>query len=182
VEVMMGEETRRDDGRAVLGVDPGFSGGFAWLAVDGSGAGAAPMPVHKGKGRAELDVPGLVALVRSVQAGHAVALAVVERVHAMPRQGLASTFAFGRGFGEVLGALKALGLPLELPTPQAWRRVVLAGTPGGKLASIQYARRRFPQVPLLATPRSRTPHDGMAEALLMCEYGRRLLVGGGAGR
>ena len=33
----------------------------------------------------------------------------------------------------------------------------------------------FPDVSLLATPRCKKPHDGMAEALLMAEYARRKL-------
>ena len=42
-----------------------------------------------------------------------------------------------------------------------------------KNTSIDLCKRLFPDINLLATPRSRKPHDGMAEALLIAEYGRR---------
>ena len=82
------------------------------------------------------------------------------------------------GFGEIVGAVRALGLPLERPLPQAWKRVVLAGTDRGKAAAIAYARRRFPAAELLPTPRSRRPSDGIADALCLAEFGRRLVAGG----
>jgi len=96
----------------------------------------------------------------------------------MPFQGVASTFTFGRGFGGVLGAIKALGLPM----PQAWQKAILAGTPGDKPAAIQYATSRFPSASLLATARSRTPSDGIADALCLAEWGRRVVVGATPGR
>jgi crossover junction endodeoxyribonuclease RuvC len=163
---------------AVLGIDPGFSGGLAALTPDGEVVLTAAAPVTKGKGsKTELDVPALVALVRGLGAGHEVRLAVVERVGPMPGQGLVSTFTFGRRFAEVLGALKALGLPLELPLPQAWKRVVLAGTDRGKAAAVADVGRRFPAANLLATPRSKKPSDGIAEAVSLAEFGRRMLAG-----
>jgi crossover junction endodeoxyribonuclease RuvC len=107
---------------------------------------------------------------------YGVRLAAVERVGPMPRQGVVSTFTFGRGFGEVLGALKALGVPLELPLPSAWKRDVLAGTDMGK-AAVGYVKRRFPAANLLPTPRSKKASDGIAEAVCLAEFGRRSLTG-----
>jgi crossover junction endodeoxyribonuclease RuvC len=165
----------------VMGVDPGFGGGLAAVTLDGEVVAVAPMPVLRGK-KTEIDVPGLVGLVRAIEVAHAIKLVVVESVHSMPKQGVASSFNFGRNFGEVLGAVKALGLPVEMPLPQAWKKVVLAGTAGDKLAAVQYATRRFPSASLLATPRSRKPHDGIADGLCLAEWGRRLLLGAGGSR
>jgi hypothetical protein len=108
-----------------------------------------------------------------------VRLVVVERVGAMPKQGLVSTFSFGRGFGEILGAIEALGLPLEMPIPQGWKKVVLAGTDMGKAAAVGYVARRFPGADLRPTPRSKKPSDGIFDAVCLAEYGRRLLAGPG---
>jgi hypothetical protein len=41
--------------------------------------------------------------------------------------------------------------------------------------SIEVCKKLFPQVNLLATPRCKKEHDGIAEALLMAEYTRRNL-------
>jgi crossover junction endodeoxyribonuclease RuvC len=161
----------------VMGIDPGIAGGISFLSLGGEVVQVAPMPVLKGKGKTELDVTRLVGLIQSVLARHEIRLVAVERVHSMPKQGVSSTFSFGRHFGEILGTIKTLGLPLELPLPQAWKRAVLAGTPGDKLAAIQYATRRFPTASLLATPLSRKPSDGIADSLCLSEYARRLVLG-----
>ena len=44
--------------------------------------------------------------------------ATVENVHAMPGQGVTSTFSFGKSFGYILGVLDAFGIPhAEVYTP-----------------------------------------------------------------
>ena len=98
---------------------------------------------------------------------------ILEKVHAMPKQGVSSTFKFGMGFGLVIGVCEALGIPYRLVTPQAWKKVVLAGTAKDKDAAISFVRKAYPGVDL--TPgRKRTPHDGMADAICLAEYGRQL--------
>jgi hypothetical protein len=46
---------------------------------------------------------------------------VVENVHAMPKQGVSSTFKFGMGCGIIHGVAGALRLPLTLVTPRQWK-------------------------------------------------------------
>jgi hypothetical protein len=46
---------------------------------------------------------------------------VVENVHAMPKQGVSSTFKFGVGVGIIHGVAGALRLPLTLVTPTQWK-------------------------------------------------------------
>jgi len=46
---------------------------------------------------------------------------VVEQVHAMPQQGVSSTFKFGVGVGIIHGVAGALRLPLTLVTPRQWK-------------------------------------------------------------
>src|SRR5262245_57279414 len=48
--------------------------------------------------------------------------AIVERVAAMPKQGVASTFRFGSAYGTVLGCLAACGVPVHLVAPTVWKR------------------------------------------------------------
>jgi hypothetical protein len=52
---------------------------------------------------------------------------------------------------------------------------MLAGTPGEdtKQRSVIAAQRLFPNVSLLPTPRCKKPSDGIADALLIAEWGRR---------
>jgi hypothetical protein len=46
---------------------------------------------------------------------------VVENVHAMPKQGISSTFRFGMGCGIIHGIAGALQLPLTLVAPTQWK-------------------------------------------------------------
>ena len=98
-------------------------------------------------------------------------LVVVEDVHAMPRQGVSSMFNFGYNKGWILGVLYALGIPTQLVSPQKWKRAF--GLDNDKQKSIACASRLFPNANLFATTRCKKPHDGICEALLMAEYGRR---------
>ena len=45
----------------------------------------------------------------------------LERVGAMPGQGVTSMFKFGENFGFIRGLLQANGIPYELVTPQKWK-------------------------------------------------------------
>jgi crossover junction endodeoxyribonuclease RuvC len=129
------------------------------------------MPVIAGK-RRHLDAPTLVAILEEWRPD----LVVVEQVHAMRDQGVASVFSFGFMAGCIEGAVTALGIALEKVTPQGWKKAILSGTAKDKQAAIDYCRRRWPATSLLATPRCRTPHDGIADALVLAEFGRRLLA------
>ena len=93
-----------------------------------------------------------------------------------PGQGVASMFKFGMGYGALLGVAAGLSIPVELTTPQRWKGKVLHGTAKDKSAAVAYCRRAFPSVQLVL-PRCRNPHDGMADALCLLEYGRRELSG-----
>ena len=97
---------------------------------------------------------------------------VVEHVGAMPGQGVTSCFSFGRGFGFILGLLTANCIPYELVRPQKWKKEF--GCTSDKNTSIEVARRLCPGVDLRRTPKCTKPHDGVAEALLMAEYAKRL--------
>lgn len=152
-----------------LGFDPGLSGGLAVIDANGN-AGTWVMPVSGD----EIDARALGVWVwGEVLKADSACIATVEKVGAMPKQGLASTFKFGKGYGTILGVLGALGVRCELVTPQAWKKVILAGTNHDKDAAVAWCRRAYPHVNLMRTPRCTSPHDGMADALCLAEYGRR---------
>lgn len=97
----------------------------------------------------------------------------LEKVGAMPGQGVVSMFNFGRNFGFIQGLLQANKIPYQLVPPQTWKKEFSLSS--DKQGSIDVCKRLFPDINLLATPRSRKENDGMAEALLMAEYARRKL-------
>ncbi|MGJ8515085.1 hypothetical protein [Carnimonas bestiolae] len=153
----------------IVGIDIGKSGAIA--AIDGKNAHAEPMPLM-GK---EVDGKSICELLVSLRPD----LVMVEKVGAMPGQGVTSMFNFGMSYGKVLGVLEANCIPYRLVTPQAWKKKVLAGTAKDKNAAIAFVSRAFPDLDL-APGRKQKPHDGMADALCIAEYGRQLMSKGEA--
>lgn len=99
----------------------------------------------------------------------------IENVHAMPNQGVTSMFNFGQHFGQLLGILDAYEIRYELVNPQKWKKEFSCTS--DKNTSIQVAKRLFPNVSLKPTDRCTKDSDGIAEALLIMEYGRRSYEG-----
>ena len=153
----------------ILGIDPGKSGGISIITdkyVD-----SYPMPVA-GKDIDMSTIAILLSTVKSQREEYESMLCYIEKVHAMPQQGVSSTFNFGFTTGALHGLVAAFGIPRYTVTPQAWKKVVLEGTKKDKQAAIDYCRMAYPDVSLLATKRSRVCHDGMADSLCIATYGR----------
>ena len=96
---------------------------------------------------------------------------IVEKVHAMPNQGVVSMFSFGRSYGYILGVLEASGINYCLVDPKRWKWHFRLSS--DKSESIKLCQKLFPNHDLKRTERCRTPHDGKAEALLIALYGLR---------
>jgi crossover junction endodeoxyribonuclease RuvC len=161
-----------DSAGPVVGIDPGQDGAIAVL--NGQDSYAIKTPTIEFKGKTRYHAPEMVRVLRSIKG---TSLVILEKVTSNPKYGhVMSAFTFGIGFGMWLGILAALELPHQLITPQLWKKTVLAGTAKDKQAAIEFALRRYPQISLLATPRSKKPHDGIADAICLAEYGRQLLL------
>ena len=161
-----------------IGIDPGLSGAFAVLDVEGDFLGAGRLPVV-GKeidiGEFRLNLAGAMDAICDARD----CCVAIEQVHAMPKQGVASMFTFGHACGEILGAIKAWGISCERVQPRKWQGVILAGMTrkDPKQAALSYVKRRYPGANLLATPRSTVPHGGIVDAICLAEYARRLWLG-----
>jgi crossover junction endodeoxyribonuclease RuvC len=150
-----------------IGIDPGKSGGIAIIREDGSVSVAS------------FDEYEYRTLISCLDSSPSNTVVVVESVHAFSGQGVSSCFNFGKNFGWILGLLFAYDLSPKLVQPQKWKAHygLIFGKEvtkdKKKSASILKAREIFPDVSLRKTSRCKTDNDGMAEALLMAEYGRR---------
>jgi crossover junction endodeoxyribonuclease RuvC len=91
--------------------------------------------------------------------------ALIEKVHAMPGQGVSSMFSFGRAAGIVEGVLAGLSVSFELIPPATWIKSMR--TFGGKDGSRQRAQELFPDYAHLF---ARKKDDGRAEAALLACY------------
>lgn len=157
-----------------LGIDLGLSGALAW--VDSTGAARVePMPVVTGsKSRSVYDLPELLYLLSTPPPS----LVLAEQLHAMPmdKGGSQANFSRGLALGLLQGVLVARGIPHQLVSPQAWQKVMLTGIAGNdtKQRSIIAAHRLFPGISLKRTERCRKDDDGIADALLLAAYARRV--------
>jgi crossover junction endodeoxyribonuclease RuvC len=159
--------------RTIIGCDPGYHGALAAISDDGLELHAMPT-IAVGTKR-QLDEDVLVSWFRrqSLKPVHV----LIEAVHAMPKQGVVSMFSFGTSWGLLRGICAGLGLSYELVRPQEWQAVMLAGHPRStaksKGAEYLVASRLWPNANWRATDKCRVPHDGMVDAALIAEYGRR---------
>ena len=92
-----------------------------------------------------LDAAAFAHAVQDMKVSHM----VVENVHAMPRQGVSSTFKFGLGVGIIHGVAGALRLPLTLVAPTQWKTFQglshFAEVTARKEAARALAIRRWPE-------------------------------------
>ena len=147
-----------------IGIDPGKNGGVAYIDTQYNKSDAEP---YSDK--------ALIEICR--EAHHSVKseciICCLEKVGARPNQGVVSMFNFGQSVGYIKGVLESFKIPYQEITPQKWKKEF--GLSSKKADSTDICGKLFPDVSLLATPKCKKPHDGMAEALLMAEYARRKL-------
>ena len=154
----------------IIGIDPGLTGGVA-LLPEGVIFDTPTASVKKGSSKKVYLVAEMVSIVRGFgPRGPGDVHVYIEDVHAMPGQGVSSTFSFGRGYGLWEGIVAALGIPYTLVSPVRWKRAMMDGMSKEKGASRVRAGQLFPG---LAGELGLVKHHGRADALLIAEYGRR---------
>lgn len=157
----------------IVAFDPGLSGGIAFHDTVTGSMRVHPMPVfalsRNGKAKNEIDAVGLARLVDVSQPQHA----FVELVNAAPGQGTSSMFAFGKGFGIILGILAANFIPVTLVPPVTWKRDMRV--PADKDAA---RARATALMPAMAGSWARVKDDGLAEAALIALHGAKRLAAG----
>ncbi len=146
--------------KAVIGIDPGKTGAAALLPAEGE-------PLI-------MDWPGdpvaAAEILRDWSMEFDAQLVALESVHAMPKQGVSSTFSFGQNLGQWQGIVSALGLPCMMPRPAEWQKGMIRKADGRdtKARSLTVARRLFPEADL-----SRKKDHGRADALLLAWWARQ---------
>ena len=149
----------------ILGVDPGLTGGIA-LLTGLCELTVADMPIieteRAGRAKRSVNAPALAWLIREFAPSHA----IVERVGAMPGQGVSSMFSFGRSLGVIEGVLAALGIPVSYVAPRVWQSAlsVRAGKDGSRARACEL-------LPAYAERFGRRRDDGRADAALLALWG-----------
>jgi Holliday junction resolvasome RuvABC endonuclease subunit len=89
----------------------------------------------------------------------------MEQVHAMPKQGISSTWNFARAVGVISAVCELTNYPFHLVSPQKWKKHF--NLTADKNEALDLARKLFPKAPL------KLKKDiNRAEALLIAEYWR----------
>ena len=150
-----------------VGIDPGLHGAIAMFDSYTCVLVVHDMPTVpvrvNGKRRNELDMSVLADILSEWPLN---VTAVVERVHSMPAQGVASSFSFGLVYGAIRQALACGQVPTRLVTPQVWKKYFGLGS--GKDEARRMAARMFPEQEKLF---ARKKDDGRAESSLIAMYG-----------
>jgi hypothetical protein len=148
------------DARPILGVDPGITGGIAFLYPSGEIA-ADDIPTVEGS----VDVDALVRCVRQ----HRPRVAVIEKAQAMPKQGVVSVFKYGTAFGALCAVTALCEIPTHLVSPRKWKTYF--GLDADKEKSRALAIRLWPGSGLF----ERKKDHGRSEAALIARYGSEVL-------
>lgn len=146
-----------------VGIDPGKKGAF--VAINGAEQIVACEKTVTGE---ELQIFCAIHKPRHV---------FLEKAQSMPRQGIASAFNYGCGYGELIGVLTAMAIPFTLVRPSYWTKALHVGTADGepKARSAEAFKRLFPNTEAARTPRGKL-HDGIVDASLIALYGLRHII------
>jgi len=144
-----------------LGIDPGFTGAWGLINHHGDYIGCGDM-THNEKW---IDIDSVYREISSIRENDDMMI-VVEAVHAMPKQGVSSSFKFGMSYGAALCLAQRFLEQWELVQPRVWKRDM--GLTADKTDSLNMARQKWPEAPL-----KRVKDNGRAEALLLAEWLRQ---------
>ena len=107
----------------IIGIDPGLRGAVAFLKK-GKVINLFEMPIMSEgkKNKNQLNNAQLVKIMRENIDDFSSTSVVVEKVNAMPGQGVTSMFNFGQTFGAIKGICAALGLSIFYVRPAKWKK------------------------------------------------------------
>lgn len=173
----------------VIGIDPGANGAIACLDLEGKVESIRVMP----KIASGFDGDEFNKILKSFYADATckdIEEVYIEDVHALFGSSAKATFTFGRICGIIEGIVIANHLRYTYVQPKVWQKEMFfgveevrkpatkKGTKGRvdtKAMSEMACKRLFPDIRFLATDRCTKVHDGMTDACLIAEYGRRRL-------
>ena len=148
----------------VLGIDPGSSGGLAIIKNSNNTLPniilALRMPTVTIYGKKIIDTKKIATELQS----HPIDVSIIEKVHAMPRQGVTSSFQFGRSFGALESLAYLLSKRVDYVAPAVWKKYLGIGS--SKQDSLDMARLKFGNKEVW----EKKSNDGIAEASLLALY------------
>lgn len=153
----------------ICAIDPGLTGAVCVMDAQGQLLHLDDLPIIRDRNLGWVDGDALVSKLIEVKAGRPMT-AIVERVHAMPKNGSQAAFSQGCTFGSILASLQLVRASIEFVPPQTWKKfcglIDSSKTDGErKRASLDKARLLWPDASL-----DRIKDHGRAEALLIAHW------------
>lgn len=161
----------------IIGIDPGVTGAISFFSNNGELLSVRDLPTMALGKKKQINAAGLSDFLDYTRnefnfkndwcddKNCLSQVAYLEKVNAMPGQGVSSMFNFGMGYGVIQGVLAAKNIPLHLVTPQKWKKHHgLIGK--DKECARTLAIQKFPTAELHLTK-----HIGRADAILIGQYG-----------
>ena len=155
----------------IAGIDPGLTGAIALVDTASGDAFVHDIPTLAVKGK-QLYSPDLIAELMK-EFAPTIDVAIIEHQQVMGIEGRVSAFTIGYGYAMWLSFLAAFGIRREIVKPADWKKCMLLGR--DKTDSRLRAIELFPK---LSTNLRLKKDHGRAEALLLAEYGKRLIAEG----
>ena len=147
-----------------MGLDPGSSGGISILETKNNKLPEIvfflKMPIVSIYGKKIIDINKLYESVSIYE----IDISIIEKVHAMPRQGVTSSFQFGRNFGGIETLSYLFSKRVDYVAPAIWKKSLGLGP--SKKESLDLARLKFGDSDLWNVK----SNDGIAEAALLTLY------------
>jgi len=157
-----------------LGIDNGISGALALIDSDSKVAWTMPMPIEKRGKTSEVHVQELYNELQGLSLDNNVT--VVYEGPAKHSKGVLALTSTHECFGSVRAVLAILGLRTHIITsPRTWQKEFWNTASGydTKAESVRIAKMLWPDQDFLRTPKCKVPDNGITDALLIAEYGRR---------
>ena len=157
-----------------VGIDPGLTGAFG--VIEGNHIYGAPIPtfwrvLKSGKRRKQYDYMA----IRKFLKVRKDAIVTLEEQFPFPGQGVVSQFSTGFGYGLLLGMMCGLGIVTKIVHAKVWQKEFFKRDmeKTTKEQALEVVKEIYPHVDLFSSERSAVPHDGIVDAILIAEYGRR---------
>jgi hypothetical protein len=162
----------------IIGIDNGISGGLVAISAHhGLIIATTTMPSRKHRTRNEVDIQAVHSWICRVT-NHQPDQATYIIEEPNNSRNASTAYSVAASFHALRGYLDAYRADVRRITPQSWQKAMLGKVPSGETKAFALAKVReiWPEETWLATPRSKVPHEGIVDAFLIAEHGRRHLL------
>lgn len=156
-----------------IGIDNGVTGGICAISDSSSVIALCRMPVKKARSANEVDIRALH-LWLSAATGENLSNAVYIIEEPGGSKSASAAKSMAGSFHAIRAFFETKFLRYERITPQRWQKSLLPGCKPGetKKRALSRALELWPEETFIPDG-CRTPHDGIIDAALIAEYGRR---------